>query len=154
MELKFKGRNDGIAVEIRNHIVLFRIFAVTLAVCLVPAIIFLCIGNPYFFLFLILPGFCLVLSFAVLLAIPYDEKVFLNGAKKDHVFEISNDCIFKDKKEIKLVKSIKIYRYKRFLYMETSHSMFVIKDTDYVVGSRNEFLSWAKKNGIPVLFGY
>jgi hypothetical protein len=38
--------------------------------------------------------------------------------------------------------------------METSHSMFVIKDTDYVVGSREEFISWARENGIPVLYGY
>ena len=62
--------------------------------------------------------------------------------------------MYKNKKEMKLVKSIKIYQYKRFLYMETSHSMFVIKDTDYVVGSREEFISWARENGIPVLYGY
>ena len=152
--MKFKGRNGGMAVEMRNHIVLFRIFAVTLAICLIPAIILLCTGNPYFFIFLIMPAFFLVLSFAVLLAIPYDEKAYLNGAKKDHTFEISNGCMYKNKKEMKLVKSIKIYQYKRFLYMETSHSMFVIKDTDYVVGSREEFISWARENGIPVLYGY
>ena len=62
--------------------------------------------------------------------------------------------IYKDGREIKLIRSIRIYRYKGFLYMETSHSMFVIRDTDYTQGSRSELIEWAKENGIPVRLGY
>lgn len=39
-------------------------------------------------------------------------------------------------KELRLIRSIRIYRYRGFLYMETSHSMFVIKDTDYRLNGR------------------
>ena len=38
--------------------------------------------------------------------------------------------------------------------METSHSMFVIRDTDYTEGSRSELIEWATQNGIPVRLGY
>ena len=62
--------------------------------------------------------------------------------------------IYKDGREIKLIRSIRIYRYKGFLYMETSHAMFVIRDTDYTQGSRSELIEWAKENGIPVRLGY
>lgn len=57
-------------------------------------------------------------------------------------------------KELKLIRSIRIYRYRGFLYTETSHSMFVIKDTDYTMRSRDELIGWARENGIPVRFGY
>ena len=59
-----------------------------------------------------------------------------------------------DGKEIKLIRSIRIYRYKCYLYMVTSHSMFVIRDIDYTEGSRSELIEWATQNGIPVRLGY
>ena len=90
----------------------------------------------------------------VFLFIKYDENVFLEGTQKDHLFEIKNNCLFKDGKEMKMIQSVKIYRYKGFLYMETSHSMFVIKDTDFLIGDRNSFLDWAKLSHIRILRGY
>ena len=73
---------------------------------------------------------------------------------KDHLFEVKNDSLFKDGKEIKLIRSVKIYRYKKFLYMETSHSMFTVNNTDFVSGDRDSFLSWAKSCDIRILRGY
>ena len=147
--MKFKARNGGKAIAIHNHIRMFRAFAVTLPLCLILTIIF-----PPLFLSLLLPAGLLLLSFLVLLFERYDETVFLQGEKKDHTFHVTDGTIYKDGKEIKLIRSIRIYRYKGFLYMETSHSMFVIRDTDYTEGSRSELIEWAKENEIPVRLGY
>lgn len=147
--MKFKARNGGKAIAMHNHIRMFRAFAVTLPLCLILTIIF----SPLF-LSLLLPAGLLLLSFLVLLFERYDENVFLQGERKDHTFRIEDGLIYKDGKEIKLIRSIRIYRYRGFLYMETSHSMFVIMDTDYTVGSRDELIEWARENGIPVRLGY
>ena len=152
--MKFKGRNGGMALAIRNHIMLFRAFVITLLITLVPTIIFICINNSYFWVFLILPLMLLTLSYVVFFFSKYDEQVFLSNQKKDHIFEVKNNSLFKDGKEIKLIKSVKIYRYKNFLYMETSHSMFVIKNTDFISGDRDNFLIWAKSCDIRILCGY
>ncbi len=147
--MKFKARNGGKAIAIHNHIRVFRAFAVTLPLCLILTVI-----VPSLFLSLLLPAGLLLLSFLVLLFERYDENVFLQGERKDHTFRIEDGLIYKDGKEIKLIRSIRIYRYRGFLYMETSHSMFVIMDTDYTVGSRDELIGWARENGIPVRLGY
>ena len=152
--MKFKGRNGGMAIELRNHIMLFRAFIVSLLIFSVPTIVFICTRNSYFWVFLIMPLMFLVLSFAVFLFIKYDDKVFLSLSKKDHIFEIKGNQFFKDGKEIKLIKDIKIYRYMHFLYMETSRSMYVIKDTDFKIGDRESFLKWATALGIKVKIGY
>ena len=152
--MKFKGRNGGMVIAIRNHIMLLRVFAISLLISIIPIVVFICVHNPYFWIFLIIPLMSLVLSFAVLIFIKYDENVFLSLEKKDHIFEIKDNHLFKDGKEIKLVKSIKMYRYKSFLYMETSHSMFVIKDTDFIIGDRESLLKWATVSGIKVKIGY
>ena len=152
--MKFNGRNGGMAGAIRNHIMLFRMFFISLLIFIIPTIVFICVRNPYFWVFLIMPSMFLFLSFAVFLFIKYDENVFLSRINKDHIFEIKDNLLFKDGKEIKLIKSIKIYRYKGFLYMETSHSMFVIKDTDFVIGDRENLLKWAAALGIRVKIGY
>jgi hypothetical protein len=142
------------AVAMRNHILLFRVFVISSLILLVPTIVFICTGNSYFWAFLIMPLMFLVFSFAVFLFAKYDEKIFLSNEIKDHVFEIRNNCLFKNGKEVKLTQSIIIYQYNEFLYMETSHSMFTIKNTDYIEGNREELIAWAKNNGIKVLYGY
>ena len=147
--MKFKARNGGKAIAIHNHIRMIRAFAVTLPPCLILTVIW-----PPLFLSLLLPAGLLLISFLVLLFEKYDEKFFLQGTKKDHAFRVSDGLIYKDGKELRLIRSIRIYRYREFLYMETSHSMFVIKDTDYTVGSRDELIEWARENGIPVRLGY
>ena len=152
--MKFKGRNGGMAMAIHNHIMLFRAFVITFLITLVPSAVLVCIKNPYFWVFLILPLMLLLISFAVFFCSKYDERIFLSSVKKDHIFEIKNNSIFKDGSEIKLVKSIKIYRYKKFLYIETSHSMFVIKNTDFISGDRESFLNWARSRNMRVVRGY
>ena len=152
--MKFNGRNGGMAVAIRNHIMLFRVFVISLLISIIPIMFFICAHNPYFWIFLIIPLMSFVLSFAVLLFIKYDENVFLSLEKKDHVFEIKDNRLSKDGKEIKLVKFIKIYRYKNFLYMESSHSMFIVKNTDFILGDREAFLNWASSCHISIKRGY
>ena len=71
--MKFKGRNGGMALAIRNHIMLFRAFVITLLITLVPTIIFICINNSYFWVFLILPLMLLTLSYVVFFFSKYDD---------------------------------------------------------------------------------
>ena len=151
--MKFNGKNGGLAMAIRNHIMMFRAFLISFLVFLIPTIIFICISNPYFWVFLIMPLMFLIISFTLFMFLKYDEKVFLSQDKKEQVFEIKDDCFFQDGK-IKSIKSIKIYCYKNFLYMETANSMYIIKNTDFILGNREDFLKWAKSLGIRVIFGY
>ena len=152
--MKFKGRNGGMAMAIRNHILLFKAFLITLFITLVPTIVFICISNPYFWVFLILPFMLFVFSYAAFFLSKYDDRVFLRNQKKEHILEVKNNTLFKDGVEIKRIQSVKIYHYKKFLYMETSHSFFVIKNTDFMSGDRESFLSWAKSRDIRILRGY
>ena len=82
------------------------------------------------------------------------KGIFFAYKVNKHIFEIKNDCLFKDGKEIKLINSIKIYRYKNFLYMESSHSMFIVKNTDFILGDREAFLNWASSCHISIKRGY
>ena len=152
--MKFKARNGGLAVGIRNHILMFRSFIVSLVLMLIPTLITRFMGNEYYYVFLLPPILLLAISFLVLLAINTDEKSFRQLNKKDNIFEIKNGIIYKDRKEIKLVGEIKIYCYPGFLYIETSHSMFTVKNTDYLMGSRSELLKWASEHKIKVRTGY
>lgn len=142
----FKGRNGGKAMAVHNHIRVFRAFAVTLILSLIPAF--------FMPLILLLPALLLALSYLVLLFEKYDENTFLKDVKKNHTFRVTDGVIFKDGREIRLINSIKLYRYRGFLYMETSHSMFVIRDKDYTAGSRDQLINWAQDHGIRVLYGY
>ena len=61
--MKFKGRNGGLAIEMRNHIIATRIWVISLLILSIPTIIFVCINNPYFYIDLPeypkkKPGFC------------------------------------------------------------------------------------------------
>ena len=94
--MKFKGRNGGMAIEIRNHIMLFRAFVITLPITLVPTIIFICINNSYFWVFLITPLMLLTLSYVVFFFSKSDDRVFLINQKKDHIFEVKNNSLFKE----------------------------------------------------------
>ena len=53
--MKFKGRNGGMAIAIRNHIMLFRVFVISLLISIIPIMFFICAHNPYFWIFLIIP---------------------------------------------------------------------------------------------------
>ena len=50
-EMKFKGRNGGMALAVRNHIMMFRAFAVSLLVMLAPTAVLAFMSSPYFCFF-------------------------------------------------------------------------------------------------------
>ena len=43
--MKFKGRNGGMATAIRNHIMLFRVFVISLLISIIPIMFFICAHN-------------------------------------------------------------------------------------------------------------
>ena len=154
MTISFKGRNNGFAIAIMNHINMMKVFFLTFVICLIPVVILVCLGKYSFLFLLIIPFFIFVLSFIVFLFVKYDDRVFLSKCKKEHDFKIVENIIFKSNKEIKLMKNIRVYKYRKFLFMITSHSYYVISNKDYEDGNRELFLGWLKKNHIKCIKGY
>lgn len=136
----FYGYNDGQALAIQNRRNLARVALYSLIV-VIPFTVIGIITTEYLWLLCwIFPCAFLALALATFLFRKYDDEVFLKGEKKRHIFKVENGEIYKDGKEIKQVDKIKIYVYKDYLFMETSHSFFRIPNEAYEVGSRQELL--------------
>lgn len=154
IEISFIGRNNGFAIGMMNHINLIKVFIVTFVITLIPVTVFVSFGKYYSFYFFLFPFFFFGLSFLIFIFVKYDDNVFLSQSKKEHVFKIIDDHIYKDSNQIKLIKSIKVYKYRKFLFLETSHSYFVINNYDYKTGDREMLIEWIKKNNIKCFIGY
>lgn len=136
----FYGYNDGQALAIRNRNACMRIALYSLIIVIPFTVIgmirreylwFLSWGFPLFFWFLSLLTFFFV---------EYDNKVFLKGLRKKHLFKVEKLKIYQDGKEIKRVDKIRLYERKNYLFLETARSFFRIPDDEYLTGSRTELL--------------
>lgn len=50
--------------------------------------------------------------------------------------------LYKDGKEMKYISNIKLYKFKKYLFIEWEKIFYRIKNEDYIMGSRDEFLSY------------
>lgn len=150
--IKFIGYNNSKALNLYNHLVLFRVF-------LYLSPLYLSIVFAYVFTILeltilsLLPTMILLFSFIVFLFKKLDDK-FLEETKQKHQFLISEGRVYRDNKEVKDYKSWKIYKYKSFLFIITKHTFYIIYNLDYSAGSRETFLEWARSHGIIIKIGY
>ena len=127
-----------------------RAFFVTLPIALIPAVLFTILGNFFVLFALVFPFAFLLLAYVQFAFVRYNTKVFLSGSKQVHNFEIEDAKLLRNKTQIKVLENIKIFRYKKFLFMVTAKTYYVIKNEDYLEGCREEFISWAKGNSIRV----
>lgn len=143
MKIEMIGYNDEKAISIYSTIKLmpFILASLILAlILLIPALIF---EIYYLLIVFIMPGLLLLcLTFNWIVNLNY--KGFLKGQRVKHSFCLENGKLFKDGKEVKNTDYIKIYKYKKFLFLELKKSCYRINDNDYISGSREEFLSQVK----------
>ena len=140
-KIVFIGYNDGKAIAIKNRRSFRKVSACSLSL-VIPISVIGVICRQYFLAIVVwaFPVFFLVLSALTFLFVRYDDGTFLQGKKTKHEFTVENGKILKDGKEIRRTDRIRLYRYRRFLLMETDRSFFRIPDDEYAQGSREELL--------------
>lgn len=144
MKIKFVAYNDGRAIFIYNRIKLFPFFLASLILSFI-ALILSFIFSIYEMLFIfIIPLLFLIFLGIDYLLIPYNNKTFLKGNKQKHTFALENGILYKDKKMIKSMDDIQLYRYKKYLFLILKQSYYYIKNDDFIEGNRKEFLKLAK----------
>ena len=103
------------------------------------SIIAIGVNNYYLLLIWILPGILLLTYLLNYILTNYNDKVFLSGAKKKHSFYFKNGMLIKDEKEIKN-KHFKVFKFKKYLFLEFKRSYYRIPNDEFVNISRDEFL--------------
>lgn len=136
--IEFIGYNDVRAIKAYNKKNLSMVFIWFGTICLIVSIIsliihvyeLLYIWGVYFFL----QAICLL---AMSLA-KYDEKAIKeSNIKTKHIFEISELKLYRDGKEVKDVKSIKLYSYKTYIFLECKKSYYYIPLNESIVPKKN-----------------
>lgn len=145
MKIEFYGYNDTRALAFYTAIIMLQIFIACLIVSLLTipfAIVFSIYEILYIF---IIPGFFLFLvPISYLINVKY--KTFLKGLKVKHKFTLESGYLFKDNKVIKKYDEISIYKFKNFLLLVLAKSYYMVRNADYIEGSREEFLKLCNFN--------
>ena len=128
--IQFYGYNNGKAIAIKNQYILQQISFICSIICIFISIFAFIFRLYYFLFFWLIPLFFILCSFVVLLFKNYDTTIFLNGQKQKHRFIIENNRIYKDGKEVKLIKHIKFYVRKKFIFLELKESFYIIPNEE------------------------
>lgn len=143
MKIEMIGYNDEKAIAIYSVIKTMPFFVISLIVAcfsLIPTLVF----GIYELLFVFLLPAIILLSMLFRFAVNINNKTFLGRAKKKHIFCLDSGCLYKDGKEIKNISDIRLYKFKKFIFLELKRSYYRIMNEDYLIGSREEFLSQIK----------
>lgn len=143
MKIEMTGYNDTKAIAIYGNIKMTPFFIGSLIVScltLIPTFIFGIYELAFIFLLPALLGIVMITQYIV----NRYSKNFLEGKKVKHTFCLENGTFYKDGKEMKNASDIRLYRFRKFLFIETKKSYYRIPNEDYTSGSREEFLSRIK----------
>lgn len=143
MKIEMTGYNDTKAIAIYGNIKMAPYFIGSLIVScltLIPTFIFGIYELAFIFLLPALLGIVMITQYIV----NCSSKNFLEGEKVKHTFCLKNGIFYKDGKEMKNVSDIRLYKFRKFLFIETKKSYYRIPNEDYTSGSREEFLSRIK----------
>lgn len=140
MKIEMIGYNDTKAIGIYGIIkmapFLIASFFASLFV-LIPAFVFKIYELLYVF---ILPGllaFCMLFQYIG----NSHNKSFLKGVKIKHTFCLEDGTLYKDGREIKSISNIRLYKFKKFIFLELKQSYYRIMNEDYISGSRDKFIA-------------
>ena len=139
MKIEMTGYNDTKSIAIYGNIKMTPFFIGSLIVSLlslVPAFIFGIYELAFIFILPALLGIVMITQ-----NINCSSKNFLEGEKVKHTFCLENGIFYKDGKEMKNVSDIRLYKFRKFLFIEREKSYYRIANEDYTSGSREEFLS-------------
>ena len=141
--ISFYGYNDGKAIGIYNCINLFLPTVISVILSLIFSLFSYFFRNPYLLVIWILPA---ILFLAYILCISmtgYNDRVFLSGTKKKHLFIVENDTLVRDGKPMK-TDGIKVYAFKTFIFLITQKTYYRIPNEEFIGISREEFLRFMK----------
>lgn len=139
-DISFYGYNDGKAITIYNCLCLFYPTLITLIISLIMTIFAIVFSNYYLLVIWILFVIFVLVYLLNLSLTKYNDKVFLKGAKKKHVFTIRLGLLYKDGKVVKDTKSIRLYKFKKSLFLVLKKSYYRIPNDSFVNISREDFL--------------
>lgn len=137
------GYNDSKAIGIYGNIKLFPVFIISLILSFLFLIPALLLKIYILSLFFVLPLFILLIII-IQYVINTKSKNFLEGSLAKHKFLLKNNVLYKDGVEIKSVNDICLYKFKNFLFLILKNSYYRINNSDFIVGSRDEFLGRIK----------
>ncbi len=144
-KISFYGYNDGKAITIYNCINLFLPTLISVIVSLFFTLLAYILHNFYLLVFWIAPAIlCLVYILCISIT-GYNDRVFLEGAKKKHSFIVDNENLIRDGKTIKK-EGIKVYAFKNFVFLITKKTYYRIPNEEFIGISREEFLSFMKNS--------
>lgn len=120
--MKFIGKNDGLTTYIYNQQNLKKISLYSFLILIIPTIILTLIFNIDFLAFLTIPilGTLFVIIHFLFKnkLINYKNKISSELKEKTkHLFEIKDNHLYKDGREIKNIQAITIYLYKDFILL-------------------------------------
>ncbi len=140
MKIEMIGYNDAKTIAIYSCIKIMPFFLSSLIIsflCLIPTFIFRIYELAFVFIFPVLLIFIII--FQYIININYKE--FLKGTKVRHKFVFENSSLYKDGKKIKNIENIRLYKLKKYLFLELDKSYYRISNNDFLIGSREEFLN-------------
>lgn len=140
MKIEMIGYNDTKTIAIYGNIKMlpFCISSFAISVLLlIPSLIL----QIYELLFVFILPTLLLLIMLIQYLVNSKYKTFLQNAKTKHKICLENGRLYKDGKVIKDIDDIKLYKFKNFLFLKLKKSYYRIDNSDYLSGSREEFLS-------------
>ena len=140
MKIEMIGYNDTKSIATYGNIKMMPILIASFIIScfsLIPTFAFKIYELLYIF---ILPGFLMFLM-AFQYVVNCCTKSFLKGKNVKHKFCLEDGTLYKDGKEIKSTSNIRLYKFRKFIFLELKKSYYRILDDDYISGSREDFLS-------------
>lgn len=150
MKIEMIGYNDSKTIAIYGNIKLLPVLIISFLISilmLIPCFIF----KIYEMLFIFILPFLIFSLMIIQYLINSKYKTFLKDQKTKHKFCLENKILYKDGKAIKNIDNIRLYKFKNYLFLELKESFYRINNDDYLLGSREEFLSrisYSKKHYI------
>ena len=142
-EVMFYGYSDVKAMHIYNLLNLFIPTSITVIIAIILSILSLVIKEYYIMFVWIVPVILFIAIIIDLLATKYNNKTFLKDSKKKHFYRIENGMFFKNDKGIN-INDLKIYKFKKYIFIEFWKSYCRVLNEDFVGITREEFLSLFK----------
>ena len=146
--ISFYGYNDGKAIGIYNCISLFIPTVVSVVISLFFTILSFVLHNFYLLVFWTGPAVFFLIYILCISLTGYDDRVFLEGAKKKHSFVVEGENLIRDGKPIKK-DGIKVYTFKSFVFLITKRSYYRIPNEAVVGINREDFLQFMKSTKPP-----
>lgn len=133
MKIEMIGYNDTKAIGLYSIIKItpfvFSSFFISIIIS-IPAFIF----KIYDLLFVFLLPLFLIFIMVMQYLINITNKNFLKDKRIKHKIVLEDGILYKDEKEIKSIANIRLYKFKKILFLELKNSYYRIMNKDFIQG--------------------